>query len=354
MTNITDTDPVATPEGVEDDLDTFAASLFGADKSTDGNSTDEESETSAESEDTSHEDDESTDTADEADENSADEGSDESDEEDDPEPAVQKGQKKNRFQERIDDLVGKIRDKDRTVNDLTNRLEQALAKLEELTGEDKKPAAKPQNTEKAPAGLVEPTADDTNEDGSPKYALGEFDPKFLRDLTRYDRAVERAREQEVAEQQKAERQQAEELAALQNTWNEKVNAVKEVYPDYVQKGEALLSDLSDIPADTAVFLTTAIMELDYGPDVFYYLAEHPDEARAIATSSPQKVLTRLGKLDARFELAADEKSGKETKIRSTKAPAPAPRNKGVSVARPAIDPATDDLDAFARELFKKA
>jgi hypothetical protein len=108
-----------------------------------------------------------------------------------------------------------------------------------------------------------------------------------------------------------------------------------------------------MPQDLAVYLTQNIMGMEYGPDVFYYLAEHPEEARAIANSSPERALTRLGRIEARFEIAADERSGKETKMRVTNAPAPAPRNKGSNAQPPAVNLEDADLDVFSRELFSK-
>jgi hypothetical protein len=349
MTDTTNIDTVDT--GIEaDDLAAFSASLFGAEKPDDSASTTEASE-GAEDGDTSHEDE--LDTTDEVDQDT-DEG-----ESDDDEPEAKadddtpKGKKKSRFQERIDDLTGKLREGDRQREDLAAQLQAAIAKLEELSAGSTQKTETPQNTQKTQTGLIEPTAEDTNEDGSPKYPLGEFDPKFLRDLTRYDRAVERAHETQVAEAARAEAAKAAEFNQLQQEWNEKVASARTQYPDYVEKGQDLLDDLRDIPADTAVFLTNSIMSMEYGPDVFYYLAEHPEEARAIATSSPERALTRLGRIEARFEIAAQERSGKETKLRTSKAPEPAPRNKGSNATPPSIDIDTADLADFEKALFKK-
>jgi len=349
MTDITNDTTPTTPEDVS--LDDFSADFFAADKV--------EDKRHPEDSETSHEDDDESNPADETSEADDDEGESDDEPETKAEDDTPKGKKKSRFQERIDDLTAKMRERERLeaaadarAAAAEERLAAALAKLEELAPEKPKAEA-PQNTPKTPDGLVEPTADDLNEDGSPKYALGEFDPKYLRDLTRYDRAVERAREAEVAEQARAEKAKMEELTSLQNSWNDKVTSAKDVYPDYVEKGETLLSELSDIPQETAIFLTTSIMEMEYGPDVFYYLAEHPEEARAIAESSPQRALNRLGRIEARFEIAANDRSGKETKLRTSNAPPPAPRNKGSNATAPKIDLADASLDDFEREFFRK-
>ncbi len=335
------------------DLDTFSADLFSAVKPTEVADTNEESEDGAESKHTSQGNE--ADTANESDEaDDSDEG-DEANEGDDPEEAPVKGKKKSRFQERIDDLTAKLRDRERQAEEADARLAKALAKLEEVATEKTVDTQnKNNNTQKTDQGLVEPTADDVLEDGSPKYPLGEFDPKLLRDLTRYDRAIERDHEMKVAEENRERAVKAAELDTLQTKWNTKVESAKEIYPDYVEKGQTLINSLQDVPAEYGVFLTQNIMSMDYGTDVFYYLAEHPEEARVIANSSPEKALNRLGRIEARFEIAADERSGKETKLRVTQTPAPpATRTKGSNAQAPSVDLENADLDAFASELFKR-
>ncbi len=345
---MTDTEHTDFSVDASDDvnLDDFSADFFSADKAP-VKDTPEESEDD-ENVSASHETDEPN-TEDEGSEGHEEDNPDEGDESDDePEPEEQvKGKKKSRFQERIDDLTAKIREGDRQKDELANQLREAIARLDKVAVPET-----PQDTKKT-RELVEPTADDMNEDGSPKYALGEFDPKLLRDLTRYDRAIERAHEEEVNTQIKAEQAEAAKLATLQTEWNEKVTTAKEVYPDYVEKGQELLNVLGDVDPQYAIYLTQNLMSMDFGPDVFYYLSEHPEEARAIVNSSPEKALNRLGRIEARFEIAASEKSGKETKLRTTNTPPPAPRNKGSNAQAPRINLADAPLDDFEREFFRK-
>lgn len=342
MTDTVNTDISASaPDDVN--LDDFSADFFSDDKAPVKVNPEE-----SESEEPTSQDDEA-DFEDEGDEtDEADEGH-EPDESDEGNEAPVK--KKSRYQKRIDEFNAKVKEAERREAETYARLEAALAKLNESAD---KPVEKPtQNTPKTEVGLVEPTPDDILEDGSPKYPLGEFDPKLLRDLTRFDRAVERAREEEVAKTVKAEREQIEQLNTLQTEWNGKVEAAKETYPDYVEKGQVLLDSLGHVEPEYALYLTQNLMSMDYGPDVFYYLAEHPEEARAIVNSSPERALNRLGRIEARFEIAAQERSGKETKMRTTNAPTPAPRNRGSNAQAPRIDLADANLDDFEREFFRK-
>src|SRR3546814_13887192 len=86
------------------------------------------------------------------------------DEEETPKP-----KKKNRFQERIDEVVGKHRETER-------KLEEALAENARLKNSQKQ-EDKPTQEVKPDDG---PSPDDKNEDGSDKYPLGEFDKTYIK------------------------------------------------------------------------------------------------------------------------------------------------------------------------------
>lgn len=267
---------------------------------------------------------------------------DEDDNEDEPEEKPAKP--KSRFQERIDDLVGKQRDAER-------RLADALAEIEKLKQNTPEPKPTPQvkQAENEPVG---PSPDDVNEDGTEKYPLGEFDPKYIKDLTRFTIAQEqeaiKAKEKEQALQQEIEREKAE----LAQSWSEKVGPAQERYPDFQEKGEALVSVFEGIDQNYGEYLSATLMSMEFGPDVLYYLANNVDEATKIVNSGPTKATIALGRLEARFAEANAEKQ--IAKPRVSKAPTPPPHvNKGSAVSVPEIPDDTDDLDAFAEKLFKK-
>jgi len=91
--------------------------------------------------------------------------------------------------------------------------------------------------------------------------------------------------------------------------------------------------------------------MDKGPDVLYYLSNHPEEANSIVNSGAQKATLALGRIESRF--LKSEQDAPKPKL--TKAPAPPPRGaqaRGTNGAYIAVAPDTDDLDAFEQEFFK--
>lgn len=323
-------------EPVETDLDTFSAEFFGQNKApTEQASSEEDKEDEPESDANKDED-----THADADDTSAPDNDDETGEDTDSTNEDAPKPKKNRFQERIDEFTAKTRD-------LERKLEAALAELDK---KDTKPEPTPKKEQVADTS---PKPTDTNEDGTEKYPLGEFDPTYIRDLMKHTLAEESAA-RKVQEKREAEQRAMDEAqASLQASWNEKLAPAKERYPDFQEVGEKMLSTFEGIDEAYGEYLTTTIMEMDYGPDVFYYLASNLDEATKIVQGGPKKATIALGRLEAKFADADAEKQ--KARPRVSKAPAPPPQNKGSDVAKPSIrgDEKDLNLDDFAREFFKK-
>lgn len=319
---------------LSDNLDAFEAEFFGQ-TSTEGAATPEAD---------AHSDDDApqnTDTQEEADTLDSETGDDDGDEgEVDDEPTNEAPKKKNRFQERIDEVVGKQREAERRAEEYERRLNEALQRLEQT------PAPKPNET----AESGEPTPFDTNEDGTEKYPLGEFDPNYLKDLTKYAIASEREAVKQEALREAEQAKLEAERQTLQVEWENKLDPARERYPDFQEKGEALVSSFSGLDPTYGEYLTAQIMDLENGPDVLYYLANNPDEAHKIVSAGARKATVALGRLDAKFSFAEEEKQKARPKV--SQAPTPPPTNRGATAARIEIAPDTDDLDAFEKSFFK--
>jgi DNA repair exonuclease SbcCD ATPase subunit len=258
------------------------------------------------------------------------------DEDEQPKP------KKSRFQERIDQLTEKARAAEREKDDLLQKLNETLAKLEGKTDE-----VKPAETPKDAA----PQPDEADENGEPKYPLGEFDPAYIRDLTRYTIRAEAEAQKEEAARQAAEEAKNLEKAQLAQEWSEKVQSSQERYPDYQEKVADLAEVVQDIDPVYGDFLAETIMTMENGTDVFYHLASNPKIAEDIVNSSPQAALRKLYQIEARFSTFEEEK--KEKKLKVSNAPQPPEQlNRGNSPAKD-IAPDTDDLEAFEKAFFKK-
>lgn len=247
--------------------------------------------------------------------------------------------------ERITELNAKYRETER-------RLEEAIAKLNER--ERQEPSAKAPRTA-TPSKLEEgaPDPDATGADGNLLYPLGEFDPTFIRDLTRFTikNETETARAREIEERKADEIKTAEQ--ELLSSWDSKIKKSVKELPDLQTKVAVLEDEFVSLDPNYGKFLASTIMSLDYGPHVLDYLADHPEEARAIVASGPTRATIALGRLEARFVSSDDNKRDEVEKGKVvTSAPTPPPRNKGSAAAISVADD-TDDLDAFEKKFFAK-
>lgn len=251
--------------------------------------------------------------------------------------------KRKTVQERIDEVVRQREDAKREAAAEVAKLRQEL--------EDFKKSQQPA-TIADPAQAAEPTPDALDKDGNPVYALGEFDPQYIRDLTRFTLNSERTKVQaETAEAQRVEAAKQEQQT-LQTSWNGKLEEAKVEYPDLVEKGQALLAGFNNLDPNYAGYLSTVLMSMDKGPDVLYYLSNHPDEANTIVNSGAQRATLALGRIEARFIEADALKALAKPKV-SKAPPPPAERARGTNGAFIAVNGDEEDLDLFTQAFFKK-
>lgn len=293
--------------------------------------------------------DEDEDAAEEADEAPADEesededeGEDESEDEPEPEPEPKdKGQKrKSGYQERINELT-------RARHEAERREQMLLARLEAIEARQPKDPVQ-QTQEASPQGA--PTPDDVDEKGEPKYALGEYDPMFIRDFTKFTIAQETA----AIREQEAQQQAAAQLAAAQNAlkaqWNEKLVAAEQENPEIREHIADLVDTFQGIHPAYGEYLATTIMQSENGPAVMEYLSQNIGEAQNIVASGPAAATLAIGRIEAKLALASARPSGEEKrnkKIPSAPTP-PSAVTKG-NRGRSSVSPDTDDLAAFKRD-----
>lgn len=241
--------------------------------------------------------------------------------------------KKKSAQERIDELTAARRAAEREVEDLRRRLEEKDSQPKEV------------ETKAAPVVADGPTPDDLSDDGEPKYPLGEFDPGYIRDLTRFTLQQERdaIKAQEAAERQ-AEQERAA-VAEIQRGWQERLAAAQESLPDIQEKGMALEATFESLDPAYGQYLAQTIMAMENGPQVLYYLSDHLEEAQAIVAGGPLKATLGLGELNAMFKNKA------ETPVKVTKAPEPPQTLARGSGGKAEVPDDTDDLEAFAKKFY---
>ena len=257
------------------------------------------------------------------------------DEDDDSaETSDEKPKKKvNRYQERINELTAKARE-----------AERALAALQAAQQQQQTEAPKPSTP------VVQddaPNPDAKNEDGSDKYPLGEFDPQYIRDMARHTIDKEWTARKEQEAQEAAQRQEAAAREALQAQWVEKLTPMTEQHEDFIDKTMGLESAFDGLDPAYSDYLVTTIKSLEHGPEVLYYFANNLEEAKQFVQSGPLSATLALGEINAMFKGTT-----RKAEPKVSKAPPPPQVNKG-SKTRTAVNPDTDDLDAFSDMFFVK-
>lgn len=312
-------EPTNEPD-LNDDLDAFSDMFHGKTPVTEEVQTDPD--TVAETEDQKVEDTEDKDTDPDSRESA------------ESEAPVEKPKKINKVQERINQVL----ERERLARE---RAEAAERKIEELTRTKETVPNTPTQNVKG-----EPQPDDKDAEGNDKYPLGEFDPSYIRDLTRHLAQAEQA---SIREQQRIEQEQQQEQAAraaLNNEWKAKLDTVTDQHEDFFDKTITLEETFDNLDPSYSDYLVTTIKALDHGPEVLYYFANHLDEAQRFVQMGPHAATLALGEINAMFK----GQTRKEVKVSS--APVPPQLNKGTST-RKTVAADTDDLDAFESVFFKK-
>jgi chemotaxis protein histidine kinase CheA len=339
------TDDTDTAVDIEDvDLNTFEAEFFQTEPVKE-EVVEEKAEEVEENVDENEEDD-SLAIDDEDDAEDEDEDTDEdSEEKDEPEPEP-KAKKRNRTQERIEKLVAEAREAQRERDAFRVELDRVRAEKETVQKEEEKPLR-----EKLSEAAPNPDAKD--DDGNAVYELGEFDPKYIRDLTKFTIAEETKAAREVAAREAHEANLEAERTELRTKWETNLAAAEKVNPDIKENIRQLTEVFSDLETNYGEYLATTLMGSDLGPQVMDYLSQNIGEARKIVASGPVAATLALGRLEAKFmntPIKQEEKRNIKLVSKASEPPEGNPaRGRGGKFAV-ALD--TDDLDAFEREFFK--
>lgn len=170
-------------------------------------------------------------------------------------------------------------------------------------------------------------------DPDPKPERAQFvsDADFMEALAEW--TADRKLEERQQEAQQARANAAQEQ--LIDDWQRRLNLAKADLTDF---DEVVGKSEIDMPNH----LYFAIVESDVGPQLAYYFAKNPDEARLLKGMSPTAALRTLGKLEDR--LLAEQSTAAATSEKKDPAPAAAAsaqKPPEVSKAPPPIEPLKD-------------
>lgn len=223
-----------------------------------------------------------------------------------------------------------------------NERKLAEKRAEEAERRAKELEAKIAPPQKAPELKAPDIKDFTNEQGQidwDKYTDAKAD--YRAELKWREKEAERATKEEAAQK-----------AANEAQWRARLQVAETKYPDFLKVVGAAETW---VPNAVLQYIT----ESDYGADLTYYLAKHPEEAKAIAILSPVKAVARIGKLETQFEKPAKPA---ETAPAASKAPerggAPPPITpiSATGAGTVVVDPSKMDfkqLRAYERERAMK-
>jgi len=325
-----------------DDLDKFSEAMFSPAKVELDDEVTEEEDPEIEDDALATDEDEEAET--DEDETSEDEDEDPEEEEEEAEEPKPAKKGKKSFQDRINELTAKTREAERREAALLER----LSRLETREPEVDTPQPK---TQTAPLGIPSdgPDPHALKEDGEPVYPFGEFDPNFIRDLTKFtiehETAALRAKAEKEAQAKQVEAAQAE----LKGAWVDKVAEAEKELPDLREKLEDLTDTFATIEPQIGEFLAATIMSCENGPQIMYYLSQNIGEAQKIVASGPAAATLAIGRLDA---FVAAPKQEKRNIKKVSEAPKPPENRSRGSGTRSSVAGDTDDLDAFEKAFFR--
>jgi len=322
-----------------DDLDAFSKAMFG-----EAESADEPNEAPEEDEE-EVEDHEADDLATDEDEDAGDEPDEDSEEEEDDEPKPQK-KPQSPAQKRINELTRARREAERREAELLRRLEALEA--ETRSNERQEPVQ-----QHLPKGAPTPDAVDAN--GEPLYPLGEFDPTFIRDLTKFTIAEETKAAKAAMEAEAAARREAEQRANLSSQWNEKLEKAEEEIPEIREHIADLVETIQSMGVDPNYgdYLAMTVMQCENGPAILEYLSENIGEAQKIVASGPAAATLAIGRLEAQLSVNSRPNEQEKRNIRIPTAKTPPPTQTKGRQGKSYVRGDTDNLDDFEKVFYGK-
>lgn len=336
------TDDTDTTVDIDDvNLDDFEKDFFSAEPKAEAKAEEASEDKPVEDEETVDETEEDENLATEDDDKDADEVEEEDEDEEEIVEAPQL-KKQTRVQKRIEQLL----ERERLANEKAHALELRLAVLEagkEIVQKEEVQPLREQLSAEAPS----PDAKD--KDGNAVYELGEFDPKFIRDLTKFTIAEETKIAKVEAEKEK----QAEFVKAAQEVirvkWTDNLEKAEAEVPDIRDNIHNLVETFSTLDTNYGEYLASTIMNMDLGPQIMNYLSQNIGEAQKIVASGPAAATLALGRLEARLTpIKQEEKRNPKQVSKASEPPEKGTHGRGGKFV---VADDTDDLDAFERKFF---
>ncbi len=207
---------------------------------------------------------------------------------------------KSGFQKRIDKLTREKHERDGQIQQLNER----LAKLEK--GEKAAPAAEAKDEKEATAEVAD--------DPEPTEEQFADYRQFVKAQARWEARQEFRDQLTKIEAKEAEKVALEQQQAEVKEFKGRLEEARERYDDFDEVIGRRNIQVPQVVVDT-------IPGLENGPDVMYYLAQHPDVCEKLMEMKPHRAVAEIGKIAAALEPKEDDEPS-STARGVSKAPAP--------------------------------
>ncbi len=117
-----------------------------------------------------------------------------------------------------------------------------------------------------------------------------------------------------------ERDQRTEQEILADDWGEKEATITEKHPDYEEVTATAFEALQSTKGPAQAAVAHVVQYSEVGPELLYYLGQHPEEVRRIAQLHPTQAALALGRIEGR--LVTETEGGDEKTPPPPRAPKP--------------------------------
>jgi hypothetical protein len=144
-----------------------------------------------------------------------------------------------------------------------------------------------------------------------------------------------------------------EQEVLTTEWSERETAVQEAHPDYEQVTSQAMDSLQSFKGPATAAIAHAVQYSETGPELLYYLGQHPEEVDRLSRLHPTQAVIAMGRIEGRLVdgVAPGRPAAVPPQTKAPRPPAPIRKTASATTADP-NDPA--DADRMTPEEWRAA
>jgi hypothetical protein len=148
-------------------------------------------------------------------------------------------------------------------------------------------------------------------------------------------------------------EQRSEQEILTGEWTERESAVQETHPDYEAVTAQAMDSLQSSKGPATAAIAHAVQYSESGPELLYYLGQHPEEVERLSRLHPTQAVIGLGRIEGRLVdgVAPGRPVAAPPQTKAPRPPAPIRKSSGATAVDP-NDPT--DADRMSTEEWRAA